>query len=79
MPEADRFELERAIQACWGTKEDLELIYEDALEGESSKEDIANAILGLIALHEMRSSKAFRIFEELVREGFIFSPFDSDR
>lgn len=65
--ESSRFDFEQALTACWGTKEDLEMIYEDALEGRSSKEDLANALLGLARLHDLRSAKAFRIFEELVR------------
>lgn len=69
--ESSRFELEQALTACWGTKEDLEMVYEEALEGDSSKEDLANALLGLARLHDMRSAKAFRIFEELVKSGKI--------
>lgn len=65
--ESSRFDLEEAMTACWGTKDDLELLYEEALEGDSSKEDLANALLGLIKLHDMRCERAFRIFEELVR------------
>lgn len=65
--ERDRFDLEQSLNACWNTKEDLDLIYEEALEGDSSKEDLANALLGLIKLHDMRCERAFRIFEELVR------------
>lgn len=69
--EVSRFELEDAISACWGTKEDLELLYEDVLEGDPSKDEIANALLGLIRLHDLRGGKAFRIFEELIRAGKI--------
>lgn len=65
----DQFDLEQAIQACWSTKEDLELIYEEALEGESSKEELANALLGLVRLHDLRSQRAFRILEELIHDG----------
>lgn len=69
--ESSRFGLEEAITACWGTKEDLELVYEEALEGDSSKEDIANALLGLVKLHDLRCQRTFRIFEELIRSGKI--------
>lgn len=69
--EQDRFDLEAALAACWNTKEDLELLYEEALEGESSKEDLANALLGLSRLHGMRCNKAMNIFEELIQSGKI--------
>jgi hypothetical protein len=68
---ADRFDLEGAIQACWSTKEDLSLIYQEALEGDSTKEDLANALLGLCRLHDMRCERAFRIFEEMISSGQI--------
>jgi hypothetical protein len=69
--ERDRFDLEAAISSCWGTKEDIDLLYEEMLEGESSSEDLANALLGLSRLHEMRCGKAIRIFEELIQAGKI--------
>lgn len=69
--ESSRFGLEEAIAACCGTKEDLELVYEEALEGDSSKEEIANALLGLAKLHDLRCQRAFRIFEELIGSGKI--------
>jgi hypothetical protein len=65
----DRFDLEAALTACWNTKEDIDLLCEEALEGESTPEDFANALLGLSRLHDMRCAKAFRIFEELVASG----------
>ena len=69
--EENRFDLEAALTACWNTKEDIDLLYEEVLEGESALEDIANALLGLSRLHDMRCSKAFRIFEELIASGKI--------
>ena len=33
-PEVSRFELEDSLTALWGTKEDLELLYEEVVEGE---------------------------------------------
>ena len=68
---ASRFDLEDALSSCWSTKEDLELLYEEALNGDSSREDLANALLGLIRLHDLRGAKAFRILEELIRDGSI--------
>ena len=69
--EQDRFNLEAALSACWNTKEDIDLLYEEVLEGESSSEDLANALLGLSRLHNLRCEKAMRIFEELIHSGKI--------
>lgn len=69
--EVNRFDLEDAMSACWSTKDDIRLVYEAAMEGDSSKEDIANALLGLIEIHGMRMERMFRIFEEMIRSGGI--------
>lgn len=69
--EQDRFDLEGALAACWNTKEDIDLLYEEILEGECEWEDIANALLGLSRLHNLRCAKAMRIFEELLHAGKI--------
>lgn len=69
--EQDRFDLEEALAACWNTQDDLNILYEEILEGDSSSEDIANAMLGLSRLHGMRCAKAMRILEELIHEGKI--------
>lgn len=69
--EQSRFDLEAALTACWNTKDDIELLYDEVLEGESGSEDIANALLGLSRLHTLRCEKAFRVFEELIHAGKI--------
>jgi len=65
----NRFGLEQALMACWSTKEDLELLYERAMEEGPSCEDLANALLGAMTLHDMRCERAFRIFEEMIAAG----------
>jgi hypothetical protein len=65
----NRFSLEQALTVCWSTKEDLELLYERATEAGPSCEDLANALLGVMTLHDMRCERAFRIFEEMIATG----------
>lgn len=65
----DRFDLEQAILAMWSTKEDIDLITERFLDGpEMTEDEMANALIGLSAIHQMRSQKAFDIFEKLIAE-----------
>jgi hypothetical protein len=52
----------------WGTADDLELLYSNVMEKEMSKDDIANALLGLISLHNMRGEKCFGVFENVCRD-----------
>ena len=61
-------DLEQSIMACWGTKEDLQLLYENMVEA-GENEDLVNAALGLVQIHEMRCKKLFSIFEEMIKNG----------
>jgi len=68
----DRFKMEESIMSCWQTKDDMLLISERLSEDdELSKDSLANAILGLGEIHEMRCRKLFEIFEEMVNSGLI--------
>jgi hypothetical protein len=64
----DRFELEQGILQMWNTKDDIELVVEQLLERDMSKDDMANMLIGLAKLHHMRSEKTFAIFEKMVQE-----------
>lgn len=57
--------------ACWTTADDIDLIVEDLLENAESSsmpDAIANALLGLKQLHEMRARKTFDIYSKLVED-----------
>lgn len=58
------FGLEDAIMSCWSTKEDIELLCENVLEKDLSKDEIANVLMGIAGIHDMRCQKAFAIFEQ---------------
>ena len=60
-------ELEDEIMACWGAKEDLDLISEGILEYGRD----ASIVRGLSDLHDMRCEKLFSNFERMVGEGAI--------
>ena len=64
-----RFDLEQEIMQVWGLKEDLQLIFAGVCDqGLAYNEDkLANALLGLIELHDMRCNQLFNTFEELIK------------
>lgn len=66
----DRFDLEQDIMNCWNVTSDIELLYENVMERspEMTTDEIANALLGLQTLYEMKFEKMFRHFESLVHE-----------
>lgn len=65
----DRFDLEQNILKCWNVTEDIDLLYENVMENDDmSKDDIANALLGMKQLYEMKFNKLWDNFEILVSE-----------
>lgn len=66
----DRFDLEQDILNCWNVTKDIELLYENVLERspEMTTDEIANALLGLQTLYEMKFDKMWRHFEQLIKE-----------
>jgi hypothetical protein len=65
-----QFDLEQSIIRLWGTDEDIELIYASVMEKNPSKDDIANALLGLKTLIQLRGEKCFELFETFTREHY---------
>lgn len=67
----DRFKFEQQIMECWNVTTDLKTVTEYMLDFplEASREDkIANMLMGIEALYEVKFDKLFRQFEQLVRE-----------
>jgi hypothetical protein len=62
----DRFDLEQSILNCWNVTSDINLLYENVMESNMSTDDIANALLGIESIYEMKFEKLFRQFEQLV-------------
>lgn len=71
----DRFNLEEAIMECWHTADDINLTIKPLLDGEVDSDDLANLLIGVRELHNLRMRKVMEIFEELVHSG----SFDPDR
>jgi len=64
----DRFDLEQNILKCWSVTEDINLLYENVMEKELTKDQIANALLGIHQLYEMKFEKLWDTFETLIHE-----------
>jgi hypothetical protein len=67
----DRFELEDAIMACWHTSDDLKLVAQQILDGADDPDSLANALIGIQELHNLRCQRVFDIFEALITTGAI--------
>ena len=66
----DRFNLEAEIMRVWNTKDDLESITSRMMDDPDpmTEDDIANALIGLTELHDIRCKKLFEVFETMVKE-----------
>lgn len=62
---SNRFDLEQQIMACWSVVEDIDLVYE--AHGDVDKE-LANVLLGLKTLYQLKFEKLFHIFESCVKK-----------
>ena len=70
----DRFDLETAIMSAWNTSEDIDLIYHntDSLKLNAKDCDtLQNQLLGLKYINDLRMSKVWNVFEELIKQGEI--------
>lgn len=65
----DRFDLEQALMTCWTTADDIELIANNLLDGPTKldTDKVANLLIGLRELHNLRANHAINVLEELVR------------
>ena len=65
----DRFNLEAEIMSVWQTKDELESITSRMMDDPDpmTEDDIANVLIGLSELHDIRCKKLFNVFEDMVR------------
>ena len=68
------FDLEQEIMKAWHIIDDIQLLNENVMETDMSTDDIANALLGLESMYNMRFQKVFNIFEDLCEEWVEMNP-----
>jgi hypothetical protein len=64
----DRFTLEEHIMSCWNVTEDIDLLFRNISEKEMTKDQIANCLLGMREIYNLKFDETFRLFEKLVYE-----------
>lgn len=69
LSERNRFDFEQDILKCWSTKDDLELFLRIKLDSKVSmtEDEEANALIGIIQLHDMRMLQAWETMEHLIK------------
>ena len=64
---SDRFDLEQQIMACWNVTSDIDTLCESVCESDMTTDQIANILLGMKQLYELKFDKMFRTFEQLIQ------------
>jgi hypothetical protein len=66
----DRFNLEAEIMSVWNTKDDLNAITSRMMDDPDpmTEDEIANVLIGLSELHDIRCKKLFNVFESMVHD-----------
>jgi hypothetical protein len=67
----NRFDLEDLISRAWSTKEDIDLFVEMYSDGETpmTEDEVANIMIGLSHIHNMRMQQLEDCVEQLVKQG----------
>jgi hypothetical protein len=75
-----RFDLEQAIMSQWMIADDIKTVFDYFYERHESMtvDELANALLGLHQMAQMRGELAFEIFEQMIKDGQIRNPTDEN-
>ena len=67
----DRFDLDDLISRAWSTKEDIDLFVEMYSDGETpmTEDEVANIMIGLSHIHNMRMQQLEDCVKQLVKQG----------
>ena len=64
----DRFDLEQQMLDCWRVTDDVKLLCENVCDNDLSTDDVANALIGIETLYNMKFQKMWNTFEILIRQ-----------
>ena len=68
---SNRFDLEQEILACWHVTNDVNLLYAHVMEKDMTKDEIANVLLGIKSIYDMKFEKMWDTFENCVHNSEI--------
>jgi hypothetical protein len=66
----DRFDLEQDIMNCWQVVEDIKTLTKRYLDGPvMSQDEVANVLIGLESLYQIKFEQLFGTFEQCIKNG----------
>lgn len=71
----NRFDFEQQLLECWGVTKDIKAVYEGVCDSSPAmtEDQIANVLIGLETLYELKFNKLWSMFEEGVHQQSINS------
>lgn len=63
---SNRFDLEQQILDVWKVTDDIELVYKNTMDRDMSKDEIANVLLGIKSLYELKFNQLWDTFESCI-------------
>ena len=67
-------QLEEKIMDCWGVCEDINVVWTEHSDGDEpmSDDEVANVLLGMEQLYNLKFQRLWRVFEELISHGGVW-------
>ena len=62
-----RFDLEQEIMDCWGVTDDINVLAENVMEKSPDADTIANVLIGMQSLYQMKFERLFDTFEQCIK------------
>jgi len=64
----NRFDMEQQIMTCWNVCEDMETLCEGVLDRDMTRDQIANVLLGMKDLYQLKFETLFEQFESMLKD-----------
>ncbi len=65
---ADRFMFEEKIMDCWRIVDDVRDLNTQYMNGSMTEDQVANYLLGLETIYQIKFEQLFHMFEKMVQE-----------
>lgn len=63
-----QFDLEQQILSCWNVTTDINVLYRTVMDGDMTKDEIANVLLGITSLYNLKFNEMWGTFEKSNKE-----------
>jgi hypothetical protein len=68
----NRFDLEQAIMTCWAVVDDIKALNNQYMNvGNMTQDQVANYLLGLETIYQVKFEQLRAIFEQMIEDGQI--------